>query len=219
MKKFIKALFLSSLLILGGSAFSIAQERFLRPVDEGGQDASFNLFREKLIRAVKAHDAKFLLSIVDKNIKNGFGGDDGINNFKKGWKINSPKSELWDELLFVLTHGGAFSKEGRNKLFSAPYIFTNFPADLDGFEHGAITGTDVNLRSEASTASRSIASLSYNVVKMGDQDAAGVWRKVTTLGGKSGYVQSKYVRSAVDFRAGFEQKRGQWVMTFFLAGD
>jgi hypothetical protein len=68
--------------------------------------------------------------------------------------------------------------------------------------------------------------LSYNVVelqpetvpKSGKSEYLG-WYLVKTLGGLEGYVREEYVRSHIDYRAGFEKIRGKWRMTFFLAGD
>ena len=224
-KSFVRFLFLA-LLLSAVSLGAAAQERFLKPVDEGSSDTSFKLFRDKLIAAVKARDAKYVLSVVDPKIKNSFGDSDGVANFKKMWKIDSPQSELWDELLFILTHGGAFSREGASKTFMAPYVYSSFPEDLDAFEHSAIVGENVNLRATPFTTAPVVASLSYNLVKVDynnsirkktDEDYE--WLKVETLGGKSGFVQDRFVRSSVGYRAGFEKKRGQWKMTFLLAGD
>lgn len=203
---------------------NFAQERQVLPVDEAKKDASFYSFREKLIAAVKKRNTNFVLSIVDRNIKNGFGGYDGITNFKKQWKINSKNSPLWKELLAVLTNGGAFDKRQKTS-FYAPYLFTNFPDDLDAFEYAAIFGNNVNLRSKPSLEAEVVAKLSYNVVKVDYNNSIKfgeyeyIWLKIETLGGKKGFVKSEFVRSSIDYRAGFEKKRGKWIMTFFLAGD
>jgi hypothetical protein len=204
-----------------------AQGRQLLPVDEAEKDASFKAFRDKLIEAVKKRDAKYVLSVVDPNIKNGFGGNDGIANFRKQWKIPSPNSELWDELLFVLTNGGTFSQEGKSKIFLAPYVFSRFPDDLDAFEYSAIVGTNVRLRAKPNAEAPVVANLSYNIVKVDYQNSIEskpdtgkyTWYRVETLDGKKGFVASQFVRSSIDYRAGFEKKRGQWKMFFFLAGD
>ncbi|HRH42597.1 MAG TPA: SH3 domain-containing protein [Pyrinomonadaceae bacterium] len=204
----------------------VAQEKFVLPVDEASQDAAFLAFRTKLIEAVQKRDTKFVLSIVDKSIKNGFGGNDGINEFKKQWKIYNRNSELWKELLIVLTHGGTFDKENKGS-FYAPYLFTNFPDEIDAFEHQAIFGSNVNLRAKPDTNAPIVASLSYNIVKTDYQNSIKSpqnkeqfsWLKVETLGGKKGYVKPEFVRSSIDYRAGFERRRGKWTMTFFLAGD
>ena len=204
----------------------LAQERFVTPVDEADKNASFLAFRTKLIQAVQKRDVKFVLSIVDKNIKNGFGGDDGIANFKKQWKIYNRNSEFWKEFSTVLTHGGTFDKE--NKLsFYAPYLFTVFPEDIDAFEYQAIFGNNVNLRAKPDVNSSIVAVLSYNVVQTDWENSVKsksnqnefLWVKIKTLGGKIGYVKPEFVRSSIDYRAGFDKIRGRWIMTFFVAGD
>ena len=209
-----------------------AQERFVKPVDEGNKDASFHSFRAKLIAAAERRDAKYILSVADPAIKSGFGGDEGIAGFKRTWKINDKKSRFWDELLRVLKNGGVFDQSvGPADFFTAPYLFSQMPDDLDQFEYHAIFGNNVNLREKPQPTSRVIAQLSYNIVKIdepaaikkktgpGEWDWEYDWHKVTTLGGKSGWVKAEYVRSSVAARAGFEKKRGSWKMVFFVEGD
>ena len=224
--KFIQFIYL--LIFFSGLCFQIpAQERQVFPVDEGKTDASFYYFREKLIKAVKNRDKKFLLSSLDTNVQASFGGDIGIEDFKKYWKIDNAGSKLWDELLIVLTGGGKFIKEGKNRLFCTPYSFTNFPDDLDAFEYQVIFGENVNLRARPDSAAEVTAQLSYNVVKVdyensindGRDEPTYSWLRIETLGGKRGFVSAKYVRSPIDYRACFEKKRGKWKMTTFVAGD
>jgi hypothetical protein len=202
-----------------------AQERYVLPVDEAKKDQSFFVFRSKLVEAAKKRDAKFVLSIVDRNIKNGFGGNDGIAEFIKAWKINSPNSEFWSEFLPVINGGGSFIKDGSNKLFFAPYAFNSFPENIDAFSHSVIFGNKVSLRSKAATDSPVVANLSYNIVEIlksiqdRDNSEKVAWYEVKTLGGKRGFVKAEFVRSPIDYRAGFEKKNGKWKMTIFVAGD
>ena len=205
------------------------KERQVTPVDEAKKDASFFAFREKLIAAVKKRDVKFLLGTLDRDVTGSFGGDEGIEDFKKLWKLDRPNSKLWAELLTVLTGGGTFIKDAgiKNKQFCAPYSFTLFPPDLDAFEYHVIFGNNVNLRARADGRAASIAKLSYNVVKV-DYDKSVknsvtdddyYWLRVETLGGKKGFVAAEFVRSPLDYRACFEKKNGFWKMTAFVAGD
>ncbi len=210
--------------VFGFVSFS-AQERYVKPVDEAKTDASFLAFRTKLIEAAKKRDAKYILSIIDPDIKNSFGGNDGIEEFKDWWKINNSKSEFWNEFLPVITNGGTFFKEGKTKIFFAPYSFNAFPDDLDAFKYSVIFGNNVNLRSKADIKSPVVASLSYNIVEtlnsvMSKENAEKVsWYEIKTLGGKTGFVSAEYVRSPIDYRAGFEKIKGKWKMTVFIAGD
>lgn len=207
---------------------AVAQERKVLPVDEANKDASFGAFREKTLQAAKKRDVKYILSILDPNIKNNFGGDGGIQEFKREWKIQSLQSKFWAEFITVLSNGGTFSRENgetKSDMFQAPYTFTQFPEDLDAFEYHSIFGSSVNLRSRPEAAAPVVATLSYNVVKVNFINSVKIgedeysWLKVETLGGKRGFVQSKYVRSPIAYRAIFEKKKGQWKMTAFIAGD
>lgn len=212
------------MLLLAVATF--AQEKFVKPVDNAAKDASFVAFRTKLIAAAERKDANAITAMVDPKIKNGFGGNDGISNFKKSWKLTSKNSEFWAEFLPVIKNGGGFGKGGDAKLFVAPYTFSDWPDDVDGFEHMVIFGNNVNLREAPNTESRVIERLSYNIVTIDANASIGSsaegkykWYKVSTLGGKTGFVSAEFVRSHIDYRAGFEKKRGVWKMTFFLAGD
>jgi len=221
-RKIIFAFFL--LTFAFSEAFS--QERKVLPVDEGKTDASFSAFREKTLQAARRRDVKYILSILDPNITSSFGGDEGISDFKKFWNINSPKSEFWDEFITVLSNGGTFLKEAGAKKFAAPYTFTGFPDDLDAFEYHAIFGSNVNLRSKPETNAPVAAGLSYNIVKVDFENSVKdkkaneyLWLKVETLGGKKGFVNAKYVRSPIDYRAVFEKRNGRWKLVTFVAGD
>lgn len=202
---------------------AFGQERYVKPVDEASQDASFLAFRTKLIAAAERRDIKYVISILDPKVELSFGGDAGLKGFRRLWKN---EADFWDEFLPVIKNGGRFVKEGSSKTFSAPYVFTDFPEDLDAFEYFMIFGSDVNLRKEPNTTSDVVTKLSYNIVKLDEEpkplsegSKRPEWYKVKTLGGQTGYVNRKFFRSPIDHRAGFEKKRGVWKMIYFIAGD
>ena len=221
-----KFLFVLFFLVLAFVAGAAAQERYVKPVDEGKKDASFYKFRTKLIEAAKKRNVKYILSILDEHIMNSFGGGGGIEEFKEHWKINSSESEFWKEFLTVLQNGGAFYKEPEYKnTFCAPYVCVEFPTDLRDYGNTAIFGSNVNLHSEPSLTAPVVASLSYNIVKLDfensveDKNGYYSWYKVETLGGKKGFVKAEYVRSPGDYTASFEKIGRKWKMTAFIAGD
>lgn len=216
------------LLFAALASIGFGQERYVKPVDQAGEDASFLAFRTKLIEAVEKKDSAYILSILDPKINLSFGGDAGIADFKRIWKINSKNSEFWNEFLLVIKNGGTWWKDKSvRKTFYAPYTFDSFPEDLDSFTHEAIFGSNVNLREGPSSDSRVVAQLSYNIVTVEtdpDTEAGKIretkgWSKVKTLGGLEGWVKNDLVRSPIDYRAGFEKKRGVWKMVAFIAGD
>jgi len=220
-KRSVSILFVLSILTICNAA----QERYVKPVDEAAKDSSFLAFRTKLIAATERRDAKYVLSIVDPKIQLGFGGVDGIANFKRDWKLTSKNSRFWKEFLTVLKNGGTFEKGGTTT-FMAPYTFTTWPEDLDAFDYQVIFGNNVNLRKQPNMNAEVIGKLSYNIVQIepetipkSGKSEYPEWWEIKTLGGQKGYVKNEFVRSSIDYRAGFTKKRGVWKMGFFLAGD
>lgn len=210
------------LICVGLSALSaLGQERFVKPVDEASEDPTFLIFRNKLAAAADKRDLRYVKSIMDPKIEVSFGGHSGVKDFESFW---TDKSEFWRQFQAVIKNGGHWLREGgRRKIFTAPYSANGFPDDLDFYEYFVIFGSDVNLRKIPGMDGEILGRLSYNIVKLvddpADQAERPKWLKVSTLGGQSGYVSADYVRSPIDYRAGFEKKRGRWVMTYFLAGD
>jgi hypothetical protein len=159
---------------------------------------------------------------VHPQIRNSFGDDGGIKEFRKKWKPESPDSELWDTLVEILRLGGSFRDAGKGRDFWAPYVYSNFPEDVDAFEYVAVTGENVNVRQKPDPASAVVSTLSYDLVKAPEgppQGRAGDWVRVVTPGGKEGFVSRRFLRSPVDYRAGFTKVKGRWMMSALVAGD
>jgi hypothetical protein len=172
--------------------------------------------------AVEQRDAAFVTSVVSPTIKNSFGGNDGLAEFKKYWRPERAASRLWATLMSVLALGGNFDE--RNA-FIAPYTFSKWPEEIDAFQHGAIVGEGVRVRERPALDGKVLASLSFDIVKVTDWRLAQArgskqrWVKVTLADGGPGYVAAEYIRSSIDYRAIFEKKDGRWLMTVLIAGD
>jgi hypothetical protein len=199
----------------------VAEGRRLDPVDEAPLDPSFLKFREDLLRAVDRRDAAYVVSVLDPSIKNSFGGNDGIAEFRQMWKPEKPDSEVWETLRSVLTHGGTF----RDDFFTAPYVFSSFPSDisgdaLEGYRLGAVLEDNVPFRSKPDQNAPAAVRLSYHIVKTVDEPGlpAG-WIKVATTDGTPGYIPASTYRNVIDYRASFTKRNGAWRMIMLLAGD
>lgn len=214
------------------------------PRNDVYKDSSLTTFVCKLQYAIFKKDKNYLLSLVDKDIKNGFGGNDGIEEFKKIWGFDKGNdSHIWYYLSKLISMGGILSeyKDGntvqKNVVF--PYVFEmSFPesAELDAFTVMAITGESVNVREKPDKTSKSLGQLTYDVVKV-DYDKSyppfappkienlnyygeKEWYYVTTLDKKlSGYVNWEYVWSPVSYRMFLAKKNGKWIITMLLEGD
>lgn len=195
----------------------------LRPVDQGNSNPGFRTFRAKLIDAIGRKDAPFLLSVVDPKIEFSFGGDSGLDAFRKSWKPEDPTSAIWKELKKVLELGGTFDKS-KNE-FWAPYVFSRFPEKYDGFSYSAIIASNVKVHRQPKETSAAVATLSYDIVQTPPDEpgewkqTVGKWIHVRLPDGRDGFVHHGSVRSPIDYRAGFKKDGARWMMTHFIAGD
>jgi hypothetical protein len=133
------------------------------------------------------------------------------------WRPEAVDSTLWTVLGEILRLGGSFEPDGS---FVAPYTFSRFPDDLDGFESLVVIGTGVALRAAPRPDAPLIARLNYDIVTVATPpDPAAAWVEVRTPDGRSGHVAAALLRSPIDYRAGFARRDGEWRMIYFIAGD
>ena len=189
-----------------------AQVAKLYPSDEAPRDPGLFLARARLLQAIAERDTTALLATVSPNIKNSFGGDGGIDEFRERWRLESPDSPLWSTLGRVLALGGGFFSDNT---YMAPYVFSEFPKALDGFEYLAVVGRGVRAREDPDLQSRVVATLSFDVIardrsRPEAKDATGrTWVPVRLRGTSRGYVAAEYLRSPTDYRAGLVREVGQ----------
>jgi hypothetical protein len=190
---------------VNGNAGEALQAKLI-PIDEGPRDASFVAYRAKLLAAARSRDSEAFLKGVDPKIRTSFGGGGGVKD------LNLPK--LWPEIEQILTLGGSF----REGMFWAPYVYSTWPESVDAFQHLAVIAADVPLRESPSATAKTIATLSYDIVKRVPGNPGG-WHQVETLAGQKGWVEGRHVRSPVGYRAGFMKQGGEWKMLALVAGD
>lgn len=199
----------------------------LYPFDEGSRNPDFAAFRNQLYMAVQNKDLDFIKGIVAQNIQVSYGAENGADEFFRVWNLTkSPQaSPFWLEMQSVLELGGGFQNDSLT-LFMAPYLHL---VELDDpYQMGAIIGEGVPLRAEPNPEGVVLATLSYDLIEFLPQQnperstidgTTDIWERVRTMDGKEGYVYGQYVRSPIDFRAGFQNIQGAWKLTFFVAGD
>jgi hypothetical protein len=190
----------------------------LSPVDGAGcgARADFFAFRARLQAALARRDFDAVLAIVAPDIKNSFGGDDGIEGFLRLWTPREPGSKLWEELATVLALGGTF--EG-DDMFVAPYVFSRWPQAFDAFQHVALIAPDVALRLAPRDDAEPAGIASFVILRLAGSEAPEGWTAIRGEDGRARYVRSSVIRSPVGYRACFERRNGEWRMVMFLAGD
>jgi hypothetical protein len=186
------------------------------PVDEALRDPGFAAFRDSLLRIVGRRDTTALFAVLAPEIKSSFGGDEGISDFRTHWRISESNTELWSVLQDVLQHGGRFTGPDA---FYAPYTFGALPDSLDAFEHLVVRDSGVVVRERPDSASAALATLSFDIVRAGPYSAESSWRAIALGEGRVGYVEGGRIRSPIDYRAGFERRRGRWWLVLLVAGD
>lgn len=221
--------------------FSFGQVK-LYPKNEIHKDSSLADFVCKLQYAIFKKDKAFLLSVVDKKIKNSFGGDDGIEEFKQMWKVDDANSEIWFYLSKLVSLGGTFSNynvdQKSQSSFVFPYVYNlELPNDsIDIFSVMAATAATINVRSKPEISSKVLGQLNYDIVEVNYDHSVPMstekklknaaypgekeWYYVTTLDKKlSGFVYWEYLWSPVDYRLFLNKINGQWKITCLIAGD
>lgn len=191
--------------------------------DDGPQDASFVKFRNELKDIIARKDASALFKHLASDIKIDFGGFGGGPEFHKMWKPYDKDSKVWAALGLVVNQGGNFDAPVR---FSAPYVYSAFPSDLDGMDKVVVTNEAAVLRKAPNAGAPVVRKLDRDILTLvkgpaKSQHEAGPsdWSEVKDEKGNQGFVLDSDVRSPLDYRAYFEKRKGRWQITVFVAGD
>ncbi|HPH98792.1 MAG TPA: hypothetical protein PK772_00535 [Chitinophagaceae bacterium] len=222
------------ILLLLITTFTIAQDRKFPPPNEAIKDELLKTFLIQLKEAVQKKDTAFIYTSLSQNIKNSFGGNDGIKEFKEIWKLKKPNSTFWYYMNRALSMPGCI-QNNNTEAFSLPYIFCiPLKDNEDAFQTAVITEKNVALKQKPNKTSKTIYTLSYNVVsfvsnpsgaistkgknEVGDQE----WYQIELLNGKKkikGWVYYKYIYSPIGYRVILAKENGKWLIQTFVAGD
>ena len=198
-----------------------AQDRKLPPVDEAAGDVSWLRFKKQLLGAIERRDKQFLLSILDRNVRNQDERARGIANFRKQWELDTADSPVWQELSKALQLGGAYIKRDKRREFCAPYLLGRWPDDVEPVMHAVVISRDASVQAEPSSSSAALGTLSYNIVPIADWEvddkapgARQKWVKVRYRN-RDGYVPEEQIRSPIEQAACFVKSANGWRMTAF----
>ena len=194
----------------------------VRETDAATRDPALVKVRAAIIAAVKAKDFKQLEPHLDPKIQIVFGGANGATAFAEALRTDPV---MWDELDWVLAHGGRLLKGE----FWAPYTFQAKVGTIDVYDAGFIVADNVPARAEPKPDAAVVATLGHHVVKVTDwrePDKAARpfynrqdWLPIELPGKRSAWVEARYVRGMGDYRAGFAKIRGVWKLNTFIRGD
>ena len=118
--------------------------------------------------------------------------------------------------LFCAMALGCARTEDKGRVF--PGLFEDMGDDADPFEllvvrPGAALHSSADKNASASTTRDWASTIQL------ESPAPDGWVKVQVIGGKTGWVETEYVISPLDYRLVSEYRDGRWQITAFIAGD
>lgn len=200
-----------------------AQEQRVEAVDEGARDLSWATFRAKLLTALEKRDRKFILGVIDPQVRNGLDAPRGIAEFRKQWEFDSDDGVFWRQLPATLSIGSAwFQRSDKQRELCAPYLLAKWPREVDPGAYGAIAVKEALVKAEPAWESPTIATLSYHIVRVTDWEVPDrdpqfqqKWVRIRLLKEGTGYVPEEYIRTPIEHAACFVRNGASWRLTVF----
>lgn len=198
------------------AALAAATPAQLPPVDRCQGEAGFDQFRAALSDAVARKDPAALRRLVADDVRSNFGGDGSWDEFASTWGLDEPqKSELWKEMQEVMALGCARTGDG-GRVF--PGLFEDMGDEADPFEL-VVVRPGAPLHAAPDKNASATRTLDWASALAIEGPAPENWVKVRSLSGETGWVESDFVISPLDYRLVSEIRDGRWRVTAFVAGD
>lgn len=206
-------------LIVAGFAVTANAAKML-PNDNTDQAPGFSAFRKQLMSAIKQRDARFIQSILERNISYSYAAESGAKGFAKKFDLNNPKAPFWSEFEHILQLGGWYEANHASPNYGIwfPYLHTrDWPDSKDGANLGVVTAQKQAIYRQPDIRSDIVTMVSYELVKLGDTSKS--WTKVTTADKKSGWVETRLLWTPYSRRAHFHRVKDRWLLDMYLKGD
>jgi hypothetical protein len=217
----VKRILTFSLLII--SVLTFGQNSKFPPKDESGKTPEISKFVLELKEIIKNKDSEKLLAIVHPEVKFDFDEGIGIEKFKMNWKPEDKNSSLWPILNKIVGLGGVFNKNQVETFYAFVFPYVNAVDLEDGddyFKTLVITSKSVNIHEKPDLNSRSVGQLTYDIVTYYYEKSNDQWYYIQTADKKiSGYINSDFAYSPVDYRMFLTKEKGKWMISCIVAGD
>jgi hypothetical protein len=193
-------------------------------VDASATDPSFAAFRKTLLHAATARDGRALRAALAPTV------EANLNNVRQPaghiigmyFPAKPAAGELWDELRIALTLG-AIPRDGG---YCAASIGCDGKLKVDDL---AVIGDDVPLFKLPETTAKVLERMSHDIVRAGQTSSGEViettehgktyeFLRILSPVGRTGYVESRYIRGPMDHRFYFKKYQGAWKLDAFSSG-
>lgn len=183
------------------------------PRDDCAKEPGWPGFSKALSSAINSRDAQALAKLAAPDIALDYGGGNGPAELIK--RLNDPEAKLWQELDAILPLGCAV----QGGLAAMPWVFWNVPEDIDSYSAMLVLGDDTQLLDKVGGKPVAVAGWTIVGIDPMDFDTDAKATRVTTHDGRKGWIETRKLRSLLDYRLIAEPKDGQWQITAFIAGD
>ena len=184
--------------------------------------SSFIEFRDNLEEALAAKDVKILRSFLAKDIKYGFGGSFGPDQFAADLGLDNSNGEGWGLLTHLISTDPAKIDLDGADAFILPYTAEMWPEADDPFNI-VIGDVETKLRTLPSGNGRVASTLKYPILKIKSEIRDSDWFEVEASNGIWGYIPKEKTVEFLGYRMMIENNpvdgEAKWQITFVGAGD
>lgn len=217
---------LAGALLLASVTVQAAAAPRVLPLDEAVQDPDLMAFRLLLQEAVAEQDLDFVLAQLDPAVITSHDGREGIDDFRRQWRVEEGAPELWPVLGRLLASGGLFEHsrsaydgtKGCGPGFAAPWWIAAWPEGLANRGTAVALGPAVPVHPFRDERKAPLAHLAWEVVRIGES-AAG-WSEVVLEDGRSGYARTERLgRPRHGWVLFLQECEGRWRIKGLAHGD
>lgn len=208
-------------LSLALAAPAVAAPVIIAPVDASRNDPQLAGMLRVLVAAAEARDFSPFEKVLSPQAVANYGGDEGVDGFKRGYHIEDPNSPFWDAFAEAVKLGGVFLQDD---LYTTPYTSGDLPESADPYLTLVAIGPKTLLYGAPSDSAPVVADVTHQLLEQADIEADDLartpegWVRVKADAGE-GYVKQAEVRSPLDYRAVFQKTGEGWKLIAFVAGD
>ena len=184
------------------------------PQDACAEVEGADRFRQQLAAAVAARDIDRVVALAADDVKLDFGGGAGSAELRR--RLADGSLGLWGELDALMALGCAVNDQGG---ITIPWFFDQELGAVDPAYAMVVTGEDVPLLERPDSASRPVATISWDLVEIASFDPGSPYQQVAFGEDKRGFIASDSLRSLLDYRLTASSRNGRWHITSFVAGD
>ena len=202
--------------LLAGTAWGAAgasELGKLLPVDEASRDPGLLALLVKVRALAAQRDSYGLEALMLPTFRVEFDAGKGPAAFHRRWLPESQSSVLWRVLKRLFSLGGTFYSE---TLFALPYVYTQFPADLDPLGHVVAVKAGARLLDKPQQDGKPVGTLDYTIIPLAQRlqppvmMTAGRYLEVIVPPAGRCFVAESDVYSPAAHRAFFEKRGGRW---------